>query len=196
MNRPPSIEDACHRRYAGDLRQRLDHEIAGDTEAVFRAGAHVSQRREIVADPHCCTAPGANIMQRRADELTFDRRRTFRRPGHAAEGNARRGDPATVETDPERTEHGGDILVEPLADLEGPEESGGRKFWDDQAPHEFASLAILFAVADEELLERQRAYPLALAQLDAAADRACRAHLNRAEPPQDFRDIRIDRRKW
>src|ERR1700736_777758 len=124
MNRPPSIEDARHRRYAGDLRQRLDHEIAGDTEAVFRAGAHVGQRREIVADPHRRTAPGANIMQRRADELTFDRRRTFRRLGHAAEGNARRGNPATVDTDPECTEHGGDILVEPLADLEGPEESG------------------------------------------------------------------------
>src|ERR1700686_1713228 len=164
MNALPSIQHACHRaRHAGDLRQRLDHEITGDTEAVFRAGAHVGQRREIVADPRCRPAPGANIMQRRADELTLDRRRTFRRPCHAAEGDARRGDPATVETDPERTEHGGDILVEPLADLEGPEESGGRKLWDAQAPHEFASLAIPLAVADEELLERHRAYPLALA---------------------------------
>src|ERR1019366_7292420 len=103
--------------------------------------------------------------------------------------------------------------VEPLADLEGPEQRGSRQSWNDQAPDELAGLAVLIAVADEELLERQRAYRIALAQFDMAAERdeqrrqipdrrrigdasadgACGAHLDRTKPPQDFRDVRIDR---
>src|SRR6202790_2994907 len=166
MNCLPSIEDAGHwTRYAGDLGKRLDHDIPCHAEAVVRAGAHSGERREIITDPFGREPPCADIVQRRANQLTFDRRCAFRRPGHAAEGDARRGNAVAVDTDPERTEHGGDIFVEPFADLEGPEERGGRKPRHDQTPDEFAGLAILLAVADEELLERQRANPTALAQL-------------------------------
>src|SRR4029077_9181866 len=112
-------------------------------------------------------------------------------------------------------ENGGDILIEAFTDLVGLEKYRGWQFWHDQAAHEFAGFAILFAVSDEEFFQRQRAYALALAQFDtaakgnekrsqiayrrsvgdASADGAGRAHLHGAEPPDDLGDVRADRCK-
>ena len=153
------IEDAGHgARYAGDLGERLDHDIARHTEPILRAGA---QSVSGVKSSPTRSAAAARCRHRRAPRqpAALDRGGAFRRRGHAAKGDARRGNAATVDTDPERSEHGGDVLVEPFADLEGleiawPAAASGRSARAD----EFARRAILFAVADEEVLERQRAH--------------------------------------
>ena len=79
--------------------------------------------------------------------------------------------------------------------------------------HELARRAILLAVGDEEVFQRQRARRLALAQHDPAAERdqgrreiadwrtvgdiaadcSARPHLHRAEAAHEFAEIGMDR---
>src|SRR5580693_5314234 len=134
---PP--EDTRHRTCrAGNLGERLDDKIARHVETIFGARPRVRQRREIITHLFGRAAPYGRIVDVCADELTLDRQSALRRRRHASEGNARRGDAAPLDRDPERAEHGGDILIEAFADLVGLEKYRGWQFWHDQAAHEFA----------------------------------------------------------
>ena len=80
--------------------------------------------------------------------------------------------------------HRGDVLVEALGDLVARKIWLGRSFGTVTAGDELARLAVLLAVVDEELLERQRSRVLALAQLQRrvrarSAPAACRRSASR-----------------
>src|SRR5689334_20592705 len=165
------IENARHAfRCTGYFSERLDHEVLGHAKPVLRTRAHIGQRREIASDLVGGAAPRTGILNRRADKLTLDRHGALRRCGHASIGDARRGDAAILDADPKSAEHARDVLVEPFADLERLEKGCRRQFWNDETADEFARLAILLAISQKELFERQRADPLALSQFDAAAE--------------------------
>ena len=115
----------------------------------------------------------------------------------------------------ERPEHGGDILVETLADLEGAKRRRRRERGDGQSPHEFARSPILLAIGDEKILQRQFARAVSLAQLDApakrdqtgrevanrrpvgdaAADRARGAHLRGTKTAHDLAKVGVNGRE-
>ena len=101
--------------------------------------------------------PRAAVVEPRADQRAFRVRGAFRRRRHAAVGDARAGDPPPVEREAEGAHHGGNVLVDPLGDLEGAIGLVGGKARRDDGADVFALAAILFAVGDEEVLERQDA---------------------------------------
>ncbi len=65
------------------------------------------------------------------------------------------GDPRAIELEAERGKHRRNVLVEALGDLVGAEVRGLRKFRHQEPAHEFARLAVLLAVIEEEVLQRQ-----------------------------------------
>ena len=139
----------------------------------------------------------------------------FWRAGHAAEGDADVGHPPlAVQRQPEGAADGGDVLVEALGDLVGTELHPRRRLGQDHRLHEFALAAVLLAVFDEEILQRQFARLVAAPQPqggaagdqgrrrvadggavgDVAADGAHVAHLLRPDAADQLAEIGIERR--
>src|SRR5690242_3920220 len=155
--------------FAG-LVEEFEQEILGRQRAIAPARPHVGDGGVVAPEGGLTLAdrlegPGA------ADE----RRLAF--PGalgdsrHAAEADADIGDAAAVELQVEGAEAGGDVLVEALGDLvagEAPRRIGAGQA---DALDELAGPAILLAVVEEEILQRDLAPLAAPAQHQAGAER-------------------------
>jgi hypothetical protein len=79
--------------------------------------------------------------------------RPFRDARHAAEGDARGGDGAALHRDVEGAADGGDVLIEAFRQLVDPQPVG--LHGDGHGLDEFARGAVLLAVVEEEVLQRQ-----------------------------------------
>src|SRR5690606_10785160 len=94
----------------------------------------------------------------------------FRGRRHAAEGDARAGDRAVLDGEVETGSDRGDVLVPAFGYLVGRVEASGLRARHGDRLDEFAGCAVLLAVGDEELLERDLAPRLALAERDAGPE--------------------------
>ncbi len=132
---------------------------------------------------------------------------------HAPEGDACASDARAVETQLERPQDRRDVLVEALGNLVAPERFAGRQLGHADGAHEFARLAPLAAIGDEEVFQGKLADRRAALEHerraerdqgrghvadrravgDVAAERADIAHLLAGEPAQQFAEIGIDR---
>ena len=78
-------------------------------------------------------------------------------PRHAAEGDARLGDDAVLDAEREGAADAGNVAVEPLGELDDADQHVGRRAGNADALDELAGRAVLLAVAEEEILERDGA---------------------------------------
>ena len=143
----------------GEVFRRL-HAIAG-------RGAHVGERREILFQrgggrPEAVFRPG------RAGEHGLEGARAFRNAGQAAKAGADGGDPAGLDAEVEGGTERRDILIEAFGDLVTAE--AGLVFGQGDRLDEFAGRAVLLAVVEKELLERDVAAGLAPAQVQPGAE--------------------------
>src|SRR3984885_11766626 len=210
----PAIGDARDlRAHTRDFGERLDDEVTGDAATIGGAGAQIGKRLEIVTDRIGGRLPAARIRKQEAAQFFFDRFGALWRSSHAAERDTRRADTVAIDSHPKSRQHRGNVLVGTLGDLISAEMRPRGKLRHTQTTHVFARPAILLAVVDKEILQRQLAHIVATAQFqggverdehrgdvadrravgDAAADGAGRAHLHRAKAAQHFGYVRIDR---
>src|SRR5918993_630465 len=124
----------------GGLAQGLEQEVAGDGRAIGSGCPVVVQGLVVAPDGR-----------------------------HAAEGDPRLGNAAAVEGEAERPHGGRDILVEALRDLVGSKDLIFPQFRNRDLADELARQAILPAIGDEEVFERQGSSGLAPAQLQLGA---------------------------
>ena len=200
---PRSWSRRCRRR--SRLRATL--------QPVAGRGAHVGDRLEVLRRaPPSPPRPLASFQGCADDRRLGVRARASgvaAMPPKASRAAATR---SAVEPQSERRHHRRDVLVEPLADLVGAVARARRRLRHDDPLDELARPAVLLAVGDEEVLERQaaalarrgaacRVAPAAISDRravadrravgDVAADRAGVADLHRGEAPPHLAHVRI-----
>jgi hypothetical protein len=142
-------------------------------------------------------------------------RRPGRNAGHAAKGDPRRHHDITIEAEREGAADARNVAVEPFGKLPDADQHIRRRAGDADALDELAGRAILSAVGDEEILERERP-PLRTAPQnelgperdqgrrhvadrrpigDIAADRAGVADLDAADPAHQLAQIGMKARQ-
>src|ERR1700677_3783663 len=162
--------DPGRRPSAGKFYERLFQKIGGDCHAIGRGGAHIGEWGEVLANRLARKAPARGFIEARAYERALSFRGALRGRRHTAAGNARSHDAPPLEVDTCSEHDGRNVLVEAFGHLESAvvlTRGEPRRLYSKD---ELAGTAILFAVSDEEVLERQRARLVFLAQYNSAAE--------------------------
>src|ERR1700679_1883088 len=161
--------DPGRRASAGKFYERLLKEVGGHRLTIGGAGAHIGEWAEVLADRVTRKPPGRGFIEAHAYERALSFRGALRGRRHAAAGDACANNVSSIEIEACRQHDGGNVLVETLGHLEGEIVLMGREPRRLDGDDKLARAAILLAVSDEEIFERQGTRLVSLAQNHAAA---------------------------
>src|ERR1700679_2156041 len=110
--------DPGRRASAGKFYERLLKEVGGQRPTIGRAGAHIGEWAEVLADGVTRKPPGRGFIEARAYERALSFRGALRGRRHTAAGNARAHDAPPLEVDTCSEHDGRNVLVEAFGHLE------------------------------------------------------------------------------
>src|ERR1700722_3964186 len=163
--------DPGRRANAGNFRERLFQEVGGDRHPISRGGARVAERSEVLADRFTREKPGRWFIETHADKRALGLRGASRRRRHATAGDARTHDAPSLKVDPYGEHNGRNVLVEAFGHFKSAIVLTWRKPRSLDREDELARLAVLLAVGDEEVFQREDTGTGALAQDNPAPKR-------------------------